>query len=149
MTPKEVAIAFQRASEQADWDVLETIIAEDFAFKGPTPEPLSKRECISMHKALWGGFPDINYHLTIIAESGDTATGTVQITGTHTGTLIPPARGKFVSFEPTGKTITLAEEKILYTVRNDQLVQIEVIASEEASWSGIFRQLGVQSPFEE
>lgn len=147
MTPTDVAIAFQKAAEEGDWDTFEQIIADDFAFHGPTPTPLDKRACISMHKALWGGFPDINYNLRVLSEEGNRVTGIVHITGTHNGTLIPPMHGKFVSFAPTGKRINLAEEQIIYTVRGNQITDIEVQANEHASWPGIFEQLGVESPF--
>jgi hypothetical protein len=148
MNPSEVAEKFQRSAEQGDWDTMNQVLAEDFLFYGPMPEPLGKRECISMCKALWGGFPDISYNLHIAKEEDNKAHGTVRITGTHTGLLIPPVPGEFISIHPTGKKISLAEEKAEYIVRGNQLTALKIAFSAESSWPGIFRQIGVENPYE-
>lgn len=148
MKPAHVAEQFQQAVERGDWEMCNRLLADDFTFSGPTPRPLDKRACISMHKALWAGFPNIKYHFQLVSEAGDVVKGSVQITGTHTGNLIPPMQGKFVSIPPTGKNISLSREQIEYTVRGSQLVNMKVAASPEASWPGIFKQLGVDNPFQ-
>jgi predicted ester cyclase len=148
MNPSEVAEKFQRSAEQGDWDTMNQVLAEDFLFYGPMPEPLGQRECVSMHKALWGGFPDISYNLRIIGSEGNIVKAIVHITGTHTGLLIPPVPGEFVSIPPTGKKISLAKENIEYTVRGNQLATIKLYSSPESSWPGIFRQIGVENPYE-
>lgn len=147
MKPGEVVQAFQRAVEQGDWETVDEILTDDFVFGGPTPEPLGRRACISMHKALWAAFPDIQFHTRIISEVGEVVKATAYITGTHTGNLIPPVSGKFVNIPPTGRKIALAEETIEYTVRGNQLAGMDVQASEDASWSGIFNQIGVENPY--
>lgn len=148
MKPAQVAEQFQQSVERGDWETCNRLIAHDFTFSGPTPRPLDRRACISMHKALWAGFPDIKFHFRLISEMGNTVKATVQITGTHTGNLIPPMQGKFVSIPPTGKKISLPREQIEYTVRGNQLINVKVNASPEASWPGIFKQLGVENPFQ-
>lgn len=147
MTPAEVAETFQRTAEEGDWNTFESVIADDFLMKVPTLIPLGKRACIAMHKSLWGGFPDIKYHLRILSVQENKAIGRVRITGTHTGTLIPLVQGKFVSFAPTGKSIALNEERVTYRTHNDQLVELIVEADGEGSWLGIFHQIGVDAPF--
>jgi predicted ester cyclase len=148
MKPSEVVATFHRSVEEGDWATFDSVIADDFTFSGSTLEPLGKRACISMHKALWGGFPDLQFNLRIISEKGNRVRASVRIAGTHTGTLIPPVPGKFVSFPATGKRVHLPEEPADYVISNNQLVEMHVEPDPEAGWRGIFKQLGVQSPYE-
>jgi hypothetical protein len=123
--------------------VLETLLADEFMFSGPTPEPLSKRACISMHKALWGGFPDLKFNLNILAVQGNVVKGSTRITGTHTGLLIPPTPGNFVTISPTNKKIALSEEVSEYTIRGQHMVKMHVTPDPNGGWPGIYRQLDI------
>lgn len=145
--PSEIVQIFHGSVERGDWKTFNSVIADDFEFSGSTAEPLGKQACISMHKALWGGFPDLQFHLRITSEKANTVHGYVCIMGTHNGTLIPPVPGKFVTFPPTGKKIALPEEPTIYTIRDSQVVTMRVTPSQDTGWRGIFKQLGVPVPF--
>lgn len=140
---EEVVKRFHGSVEQGHWDVLEALLADEFVFSGPTPEPLNKRTCISMRKALWGGFPDLKFNLRIIQVQENIVKATVRITGTHTGLLIPPTPGNFVAISPTHKKIALNEEVAEYTIRGDRMVKMHVYPDPNGGWPGIYRQLDI------
>ncbi len=142
--PVEVVQTFHRSIEQGHWDIISALLTDDFIFSGPTPEPLNKRTCISMHKALWGGFPDLQFNLQICKTSGNMVVATTRITGTHMGLLIPPVPGNFVTIQPTGKKIALSTETAEYTTRNGQLAQMHVQPNPGGGWPGIYQQLGIE-----
>lgn len=143
--PSDIVKEYQAAAERGDWETFESLIADDFTIEGPTPEPLGKRANISMHKALWAAFPDLQFNIRILEESGNWIKLAANITGTHTGTLIPPIPGKFIKVAPTGKKIALAEEILEYTIRDNQLVLQQAIATPDTGWAGIFKQLGIDA----
>jgi predicted ester cyclase len=146
-TPSEVVVLFHRSVEQGDWHIVQEIVADEFVFSGPSPKPLDKRSCTSMHKALWAAFPDINFHVEVLSEEGDVVTTNVRITGTHKGVLIPPLPDRFLSIPPSGKAISLDTEFCTYTVRNGQMIKMHVEPNPNGGWPGIFKQLDIEYPY--
>jgi len=147
MNAAEVVKAYHRGIEQGDWSLVDECLADTFVFSGPTVQPLSKRALISSMKALWAAFPDLSFNLRITEDHGNRIKGVVNITGTHTGTMIPPFPDRFMSIPPTGKRISLVDEPCIYVLEGNKIIRQEVEPRREGGWPGIFRQLGLDYPY--
>lgn len=146
MDAAEVVKRFMRAGEEGDWETFANSMAENYVFRVHNLQQ-GKREMLSSQKALWGAFPDLNFNLRITEVQGDVVKGTFQLSGTHTGTLIPPVPGAFVSVAPTGKKVLLAENTVDYTVQDGKVVEQNVSDHPNSGWRGILTQLGVENPY--
>ncbi|NJN67900.1 MAG: ester cyclase [Chloroflexaceae bacterium] len=147
MSIADVVRAYHRGIEQGDWGLVDECLADSFVFSGPTVQPLNKRALISSMKALWAAFPDIGFNLRIVQEQANQVKGVVNITGTHTGTLIPPFPDRFMTVAPTGKKISLVDEPCTYLLEGNQIIRQEVEPRRDGGWPGIFRQLGLEYPY--
>jgi hypothetical protein len=144
--PSELVVRYMRAGEQGDWETFAGALAEDFVFNAP-PVTLNKRELLSTQKALWGAFPDLNFNLRITEVVGNIVKATYRLTGTHTGTLIPPVPGSFIAVAATRKKVALVESWVHYTLQNDTIIRQEVEPNPESGWPGVLKQLGVKNPY--
>ncbi len=148
MDPKEVVLAFMAAWEEPDFDAMQTYLADDFKLTGVSPQPLDKRWMIADTKARWSAFPDWTYNFRVVGMQGNVVQGVSRVSGTHTGTLIPPVPG-MPPIPPTGKRVSLPEETCFVTVRNTQIVEYRVEKNANYEGSGytlILKQLGVEIP---
>lgn len=146
MNAADIVMRFMTAGEQGDWETFAECVADDYVFLVP-PIRQTKRELISSQKALWGAFPDFKFNLRITEVRENTVKGVYQLSGTHTGTLIPPVPGSFMAIQPTGKRIVLAENDVEYTLRDGKIIQQKVGANPDSGWMGILKQLGVKDPY--
>lgn len=144
MSLVKVVQDFFRYLEQGEWEVIKAMLAEDFALIGGTAQPLDKRAFLSASRARWAAFPDLQFNFRCIVEQGTQVTGTIHMTGTHTGTLIPPLAGKFIVIKPTGKKIALSEQRCICTLRDKVIVSIETDHNPDSGWPGLLKQLGFQ-----
>lgn len=147
MQATDIVLRYHAAIEQSDWDTVNTLLADDFVFRVPALPALSKGAYVSSVRALQAAFPDLRFNLRIVAENGLSVQGITQMTGRHSGLLIPPFTDQFMTILPTGKQITLAEETCHYTLANGRIVRQDVEGHPDGSWPGIFKQLGVEYPY--
>ncbi len=143
MNPADIVLASYRAIEQGDWPALQSLLTDDFLFSGATPVPLRKAEVVASMKALWAAFPDVQFNPRIVQVQGNRVHTTIRITGTHTGLLIPPLPGVFLTIQPTGKKVALVEEPSEYTLRGDKIITLQAVPNPDGGWPGILKQLGV------
>lgn len=134
------------AAEKGDWKTFGSSLSEDFIFRS-APVTQTRNELVSSTKALWAAFPDLKFHFRAISVQGNVVKGTYQITGTHTGMLIPPVPGAFVTVAPTGKKILLPEAGIELTLEDGKIVAQNNEPKPESGWPGILDQLGVRNPY--
>ncbi len=114
-----------------------------FMLTGPTTDTLNKPAYRSMMKSLREAFPDLNDNLKITSAEEGMVEGTIQMEGTHKGTLNLDAMSMGV-YEPTEKSFKLPEESFKITVENGKITSMEVAASEEGGLAGIMKQLGLE-----
>ena len=89
----EVVVMFFRAIESKDWHKLNEIVADDFHYYGPTPDPFGKEVWMDFQRAVQSAFPDWAYNLKKVELVDGKVEVTVHISGTHTKELSLPLEG--------------------------------------------------------
>src|SRR5688572_28189204 len=85
MNKRETVQALMDSIQQGDFEQARTMLADDFQFRGPTPEPINKEAWLGMSASLKTAFPDLNYHFKVIGAEGNVVRSTSQLSGTHSG----------------------------------------------------------------
>ena len=82
MSSIDVTKAFMDAVENGDIDAAAALLADDFVFSGPVPEPIGKEMFVGMTRINAVAFPDwkYNYDESTFAVNGDVVTASVAIT---------------------------------------------------------------------
>lgn len=146
MDAADIVKAYFEAGERGDWITFAGFLDDDFVFTA-VPVTQNKAELLSSTRALWGAFPDLKFNFRARSVENNVVKGTYQITGTHTGLLIPPMQDQFVAFPPTGKYISLPQAEIEMTLRGDKIIRQKNEPKGESSWPGIFEQIGEENPY--
>ncbi len=114
-------------------------LADDFQFLGVAPEPLGKNEALGVWTAMRAALPDFNHNLCDLREASNMVYATVEVTGTHTGTLHVPGAPELPA---TGRAMHNPPERIAITVRNGQVTRWEVEQVPGGGVAGVLGQLG-------
>ena len=101
-------------------------MADDFKFIGAAPEALNKDQTLGVWATLRAGLPDFNHNLRNLREAGNIVYGTVEVTGTHTGTLAIPHGPTLAA---TGRRFQNPQERVAITVKNGKVTEwsVEVV----------------------
>jgi len=142
LNKRETVQALVDSVQKGDFQTAKSMLADDFQFSGPVPEPIDKEAWLGMSSNLKTAFPDLNYHFKVIGAQGDVVRTTSQLSGTHTGAFdltnmnmgVIPATNKAFSAKPEKTKITVKENKITSWV---------VEPTEGAGLKAILDQLGV------
>jgi SnoaL-like domain len=113
-------------------------LAEDFQFVGVGPEALNKDQALGVWATLRAGMPDFNHNLRNLREGGNMVYATVEVTGTHTGTLSIP-HGP--TLPATRRRFQNPLERIAITVKDGKVKQWAVEQVPGGGLSGILGQL--------
>src|SRR5512147_1029173 len=87
MNKRETVQALMDAVQKGEFETVKPMLAEDFHFSGPVPEPLNAEAWLGMSASLKTAFPDLNYHFKVIGAEGDVVKSTSQLSGTHSGSF--------------------------------------------------------------
>ena len=142
MNPIDVVKAGLAAVESGQVNKFSDLIADDMVFAGPVPQPVGKREFVSLQTALLVAMPDWKFNATDFKLDGDKVTVMIRITGTQTGVLSLPMPD-FPKFPPTGKHVSLPAQPTTFTVKNDKIARIENEPDPNNGVPGILSQLGI------
>ena len=113
-------------------------LAEDFRFSGVGPESLNKDQALGLWATLRAAMPDFNHNLRNLREAGNLVYATVEVTGTHTGTLSIP-RGPTLA--ATGRKWHNPLERIAITVRDGKATEWTVESVPGGGLAGLLGQL--------
>ena len=58
MNKRETVQALVDSVQQGDFEAVKSMLADDFRFSGPVPEPLNKESWLGMSSSLKTAFPD-------------------------------------------------------------------------------------------
>ena len=143
MNKRETVQALVDSIQKGDFENANSMLADDFQFSGPVPEPINKEAWLGMSSSLRTAFPDLDYHFKVIGAEGDVVRTTSQLSGTHTGSFdltnmnmgVIPATNKIFS----GKL-----EKTKVTVKDNKITLWAVEPTQGAGLKAILDQLGVE-----
>ncbi|MGA8163984.1 MAG: nuclear transport factor 2 family protein [Waddliaceae bacterium] len=139
----EKTVFFFRYMEESDFYAVSELLADNFRFFGPLPDPFDKNVWLSFQKAIQHAFPDWKYHLKKVEKMGDAVEVTVEITGTHLKELTLPWP-LVKPIPPSGTKIYLPEEKVILKFKNGQLHELHIYSSPHGGFPGLMEQLRVE-----
>lgn len=145
MNKRETVQALVDSLQKGDFENARTMLADEFQFSGPVPEPINKDVWLGMSSNLKTAFPDLNYHFKVIGTEGDVVKVISQLSGTHTGSFDLTGMNMGV-IPPTYKTFSGKHEKTKVTVKEDKIVSWSVEPTDGAGWKTILDQLGIALP---
>ena len=144
MNKRETVQALLDSVQQGDFEHAKTMLADDFQFSGPLPEPIDQEAWVGMNTRLQTAFPDLDYHFKVIGAEGDVVKATMQLTGTHSGAF--DLRTMDMGVIPaTNKNFSAKPEKARVTVKENKITAWFVEPTQGADLKSILDQLGVKS----
>ena len=145
MNKREIVQALMDAVQKGEFETVKSMLADDFQFSGPVPEPLNAEAWLGMSASLKTAFPDLNYHFKVIGADGDVVKSTSQLSGTHNGSF--DLTGMHMGVIPaTNKTFSAHLEKTKVTVKNNKISAWVVEPNDDAGLMVILKQLDVKLP---
>ena len=130
-----------RAWEANDAATLSSLLADDFTFSGPVPQPLNKVEFIGFIQAVLAVYPNFAFNESSITRQGDQVSVTCHISGTHTGTLALPG---LPSIPATGKKVTSPAEVQHFRISDGKITAVIAELAPGGVLPRLLAQLGVQ-----
>ena len=120
MNKRETVQSLVDSIQKGDFENAKTMLAEDFQYSGPVPEPINKEAWLGMSASLKTAFPDLDYHFKVIGADGDVVKATSQLSGTHSGPFdltnmnmgVIPATNKVFSAKPEKLKISVKGNKV-------------------------------------
>jgi ketosteroid isomerase-like protein len=145
MDPKATVQTVMDSVQKGDFAKAQSLLAEDFQFSGPVPDPISGQEWMDMSKNLKAAFPDLDYHFDIADVQGNTVRIEAHLSGTHRGDLDLTAMHMGV-IPATNKHFSAAHEHGEATVQDGKVKTWAMTPTEDAGLIAILGQLGVKVP---
>lgn len=138
MNALKVVMKLEKEISGGDLAQAAQYLAEDFQFVGVGPEPMNKDQSLGVWATLRAGMPDFNHNLRNLREAGNVVYATVEVTGTHSGTLSIP-HGP--TLPATRRRFQNPLERIAITVRDSKVTQWAVEQVPGGGLAGILGQL--------
>ena len=145
MNKRETVHALMDSIQKGDFENAKTMLADDFQFRGPVPEPINKEAWLGMNSSLRTAFPDLDYHFKVIGTEGDVVRTTSQLSGTHTGSF-DLTNMQMGVIPATNKTFVATREKTKITVKENKITAWAVEPTQGAGVMEILKQLDVEIP---
>jgi predicted ester cyclase len=145
MNKRETVQALMDSIQKGDFESAKSMLADDFKFSGPIPEPINKDAWLALSSSLKTAFPDLNYHFKVIGAEGDVVKAISQLSGTHTGSFDLTNMNMGV-IPATDKAFSAKHEKTKVTVKDNKITSWANEPTEGAGLKAILGQLGVVVP---
>jgi len=145
MNKRETVQALMDAVQMGDFENVMSMLADDFQFSGPVPEPINKEAWLEMSASLKTAFPDLDYHFKVIGTEGNVVRSTSQLSGTHNGEFDLTNMNMGV-IPATNKAFSVKLEKTKVTVKDDKITSWMVEPTDGAGLMAILKQLEVEVP---
>jgi predicted ester cyclase len=143
MNKRETVQALMDSVQKGDFENVKSMLADNFQFSGPIPEPINKEAWLGMSASLKTAFPDLNYHFKVIGADGDVVKSTSQLSGTHSGSF-DLTNMQMGVIPATNKSFSVKLEKTRVTVKDNKITAWVVEPTEGAGLKAILGQLGVK-----
>ena len=145
MNNREIVQTVMNSVQKGDFVTAKSLLADDFQFSGPIPEPVNREAWLAMSKNLRTAFPDLDYRFLVIDADGDAVKTTSQLSGTHTGSF-DLTDMKLGVIPATNKAFSAKLEKTKVTVKENKITSWAVEPTDGAGLIAILDQLGVKLP---
>jgi ketosteroid isomerase-like protein len=145
MNQREIVQTLLDSVQKGDFVKTKSLLADDFQFSGPIPEPINREAWLGMSASLKTAFPDLDYHFHVIGADDDVVKTTSQLSGTHRGSF-DLTNMKMGVIPATNKTFAANLEKTKITVKENKITSWAVEPTEGAGLKAILGQLGVAVP---
>lgn len=145
MNNREVVQSLMDSVQKGDFVNAKSLLADDFQFSGPIPEPINREAWLGMSASLKTAFPDLNYRFIVIGTDGDVVKTTSQLSGTHTGSF-DLTDMKMGVIPATNKAFAAKLAKTKVTVKENKITSWAVEPTDGAGLEAILGQLGVKLP---
>ena len=143
MNKRETVQALVDSIQQGDFENAKSMLADDFQFSGPVPEPINSDAWLGMSSSLKAAFPDLDYHFKVIGTEGDVVKTSSQLSGTHTGPFDLTTMQMGV-IPATNKAFATTREKTRITVKGNKITSWAVEPTQGAGLEAILGQLDVK-----
>ena len=145
MNKREIVQSLMDSIQKGDFNNAKTLLADDFQFSGPIPQPINREAWLGMSASLKTAFPDLDYHFKVIGADDDIVKTTSQLSGTHRGSF-DLTNMKMGVIPATNKTFAAKLEKTKITVKENKVTSWAVEPTQGAGLHAILEQLGVKPP---
>jgi predicted ester cyclase len=145
MNKREIVQALLDSVQKGDFVSAKSMLADDFQFSGPIPEPINRDAWLGMSSSLKTAFPDLDYHFKVIGADDDVVKTTSQLSGTHNGSFDLTNMNMGV-IPATNKAFSAKLEKTKITVKENKITSWAVEPTQGAGLNAILDQLGVKLP---
>ena len=145
MNQRETVQKLFDSVQKGDFVNAKTLLADNFQFSGPVPEPINREAWLGMSASLKAAFPDLDYHFKVIGADDDIVKTTSQLSGTHRGSF-DLTNMKMGVIPATNKPFSAKLENTKITVKDNKVTSWAVEPTEGAGLKAILGQLGVKVP---
>jgi predicted ester cyclase len=145
MNRRETVQALMDSVQKGDFENAKTMLADDFQFSGPVPEPIDRDAWLSLSASLKTAFPDLDYHFKVIGTEGHVIRTTSQWSGTHSGSLDLTGRNMGV-IPATNKSFVANRDRTKITVKENKITSWVVEPTQGAGVMEILKQLDAKMP---
>jgi predicted ester cyclase len=145
MNNREIVQTLLDSVQKGDFVKTKSLLADNFQFSGPIPEPIDREAWLGMSASLKTAFPDLDYHFKVIGADDDVVKTTSQLSGTHRGSF-DLTNMKMGVIPATNKTFDAKLEKTKITVKENKITSWVVEPTEGAGLKAILGQLGIAAP---
>jgi len=142
----ELATTLFACIEAGDFAQVKNLVAKDFVFSGPTPEPIGKEKWLAVHESITAAIPNFCFNISDIQEMEDCIRVTLSVSGTQKDQWDLGVIGMGV-IQATGKSFQNPVEHAEIKFRNGKIVSLTIPdVGPEGGIAGILKQLGVERP---
>ena len=145
MNQREIVQTLLDSVQKGDFVNAKSMLADDFQFSGPIPQPMNREAWLGMSSSLKTAFPDLDYRFKVIGADDDVVKTTSQLSGTHSGSFDLTNMNMGV-IPATNKAFSAKLEKTKITVKENKITSWAVEPTEGAGLKAILGQLGVTTP---
>jgi len=143
MTSQETVQALMDSVQRGDFDKAETLLSEDFQYKGFVRKSINRKGWLRMSANLKMAFAGLNYHFQVDSADGNVVNTTSQMSGKNRGALdLTNLRMGVIS--ATNKDFSTARENHTITVKDNKVSSWVVQPTEGAGLLAILAQLGIK-----
>src|SRR5688572_16724489 len=145
MNKRETVEALLDSVQKGDFENAKSMLADNFHFSGPVPQPVNRDAWLGMSANLRTAFPDLDYHFKAIGADDDVVRTTTQLSGTHRGSFDLTYINTGV-IPATHQAFSAELEKTRITVKENKITSWAVEPTQGAGLEAILDQLGVKLP---